>query len=105
MPDRLHEELVGLKFRCRRCQRIADATLIDNTLDRVHCVTCGIDITGDAARVMTRNLLIRYRDEMAQHLLLGEINRRGIGRVPLNKVGDMFGDPRWPFVLIVDHGT
>ena len=106
MPENLHEERLGLKFRCCFCEQFAEMVEIEGELNAVRCVPCGVQVDRPGlATEMCADLLLRYRKEMGRHLLRRQLNRTGLDSVPLNKVGDEFSDQRWPFILIVEHSA
>ena len=102
MPDSLYEERLSLKFRCRRCQNLADMIEVDGALGYVRCVPCGI--VEHRGQMMYHALLLQRQKETARNLVTRQLRAAGIRR-PLSHVGNEFSDPRWPFILVVEHDT
>ena len=75
---------------------------VDGSLERVYCPACGlrVDAPGAVNDILV-NLRLRYVKEEGRNVILRQLRKSGMGRVPLRQVGKEFSDSRWPFILVV----
>ena len=102
MTEKSSSITVSVTFKCGKCKGAAEMVEVDDALDRVSCLSCGVSVYGDRARLMYTTLLERYRFQKGRDISNRHLRKRGVGHIPLRKVGDEFSDPRWPFILKVD---
>ena len=92
-------------FQCSNCESAAKIVVGDSGIESVFCPSCGTSVDGETARLMHDELFNQYVIQEGRNIMRREVNKTGIGRVPLTKVDNEFSDSRWPFTLILnDHG-
>ena len=104
MAERSSSVTKGISFKCRACEGPAKIVYDDGSIQSVFCQACGISVDGENATEMYRTLILPNVLEESRNVIRRDLRKRGMGRVPLRKVGNEFSDPRWPFILVaVNH--
>ncbi len=90
-------------FKCGNCQGPAKIAVSDDDVsdvNRVFCPACGAEVTGDNAKLMISELRMKFVKKESLNIVIREMRKRRMGRIPTRKISNEFSDPRWPFILI-----